>query len=123
MEEQEILQTEIGTKEKEKLEPAVVKIVKLRIEHIEKAKSQKVIFEVKHPGREKNVNLSSVSYLVGKELVTYGTWINFDDDNKIQKGSALAVLLNHLEINKLADIVGKTIDTTLEGRYLCFKAY
>jgi len=123
MEEQGILEAEIGTTEKEKLEPGKVKIVNLKIQHIEKAKSQKVVFEVEYPGRKEHLNLSSVSYLLGKELVTYGTWLNLDVEDKIQMGSPLAVLMNHLGVSKLSEIKGKEIDTTLEGRYLCFKAY
>lgn len=125
METQDKLNIEIGTTETEKttLKPARVKIVKVSVETVEKAKSDKVKFEVKHPDKTETINISSVAYLDGREVVVSGTWFNTDKEGKIQKCSALAVLLKKLEAKTLKYAEGKDIDTELDGKYLCFKAY
>ena len=125
MEEQEKLEAEIGTIEEEKisLKPAKVKIVDVKIETIEKAKSDKAAFEVKHPDRDETIKISSVAYLSGREVVVSGTWYNLDKENKIKKGSALAVLMNKLQVKKLTEAKDKEIETELDGKYLVFKAY
>jgi len=126
MEAQEILKTPIGTIEPEKktLKPAKVMIVNVSIEHIEKAKADKAVFKVKHPDKEETVNISSVSFLDEREIITVGTWINMDNKNKLQKGSGTARLLNKIGVQSLQEAQGKEIDTELDERgYLCFKAY
>ena len=126
MEEQKtILETEIGTIEKEmtQLEPKNVKIVRILVENIEKAKSDKVIFECEHPDAEKTIKISSVSYIEGNQVATTGTWVNLDKDNKIQKGSALALLMNWAKVEKVTAMANQDMVTCLEGKYLAFKAY
>lgn len=125
METQEELTTEIGTTEKERqiLKPKRVKIVSVKIEAIEKASSKKLVCEVKHPDREETFMMSSVAYLQDKQVVTKGLWFNKDKEGKIQKGSGLAVFLERVGVKTISSLVGKEIDTDLEGNYLCFKAY
>jgi hypothetical protein len=126
MEEQEILSKEIGTKEpeKKKLEPAKVKIVKVRVENIEKAKSFKAIFECKHPGSETPISLSAVSFLDGKIVKTVGTWINVDEDNKLQKGTGTTKLMERIGATTLNGCIDKEADTEIDySGYLVFKAY
>lgn len=126
MDEQEILGVEIGTKEpeKKKLKPAKVKIVKVMIEKIEKAKSSKAVFECKHPDSDSPLNISAVSFLRDKSVTTVGTWINLDEENKLQKGTGTTVLMEKLGINRLTDCMGKEIDTEADNQgYLVFKAY
>ena len=123
MDSQEELKLGIGNIEPEKvsLKPALVKIVNVKIETLSKAK--KVSFEVKHPAKEETIKISSVAYLVGREVKVTGTWLNLDRENKIQKGSALAVLLNKLSVLTIEQVIGKEIETELDDKYLCFKAY
>jgi len=119
-------QTEIGTiePEKQKLMPAKVKIVNYEIKAIEKARADKAIFEVKHPDKEETIHISAVAYLESKQVTTAGTWLNLDKENKIYKGSALAVLLKKLEAKNLDETKGKECDTEMDDNsYLCFKAY
>lgn len=125
MEEQQELNTPIGTTEPEKqtLEAKKVKIVNAKIVQIEKAKSKKVTVEVKHPDKEETFHISSVAYLEGKQVVTKGLWFNTDKEGKIQKGSALATFLNKVGAETIAALNGKEVDTELDGNYLCFKAY
>lgn len=117
------LQIGIGSIEPERvsLKPAKVKIVKATIEPTKKSK--KVVFEVKHPDREETIHISSVAYIVEREVKVSGTWLNLDKENKLQKGSALVVLLQRLGAATVEASAGKEIDTELDGNYLCFKAY
>ena len=126
METQEELTTEVGTTEQEKqiLKPKRVKIVNVRVIAVEKARSgKKLAVEVKHPDREETFTMSSVAYLQDKQVVTKGLWFNKDKDGKIQKGSALAVFLDKTGVKTISSLVGKEVDTDLDGNYLCFKAY
>ena len=124
MEDQEKLNKKIGTKEQEKLEPANVKIEKVRIELVEKAKSDKVICSVKHPNKEELIEISAVKYEKAGKLVSIGLWYNEDSDKLIVKGSALAILLNFLKVETVKEIEGKEVMTTLDDKgYLVIKAY
>ena len=127
MEEQEILNLETGTKEIQALKPAKVKIVKVRVSDIEIGSkiNKKVICEVKHPDREETIEISSVKIERTKgKLQVSGLWVNLDEDNKIRKGSALAIFKDFYGAKTLKELEGKEADTTEdEGGYLCFKAY
>lgn len=123
----EILDLQIGNIEmekKKKLEPAKVKIVKVIIETIEKAKANKAIFEVKHPSSEDTIKISAVSVLQDKKIKTIGTWISTDKENNLQKGTALAVFLDKIGVKSLRESIGKEINTeSNEDGYLVFIAY
>ena len=125
METQNELELEIGNIEIERqtLKPTKVMIVKVEIVDVEKAKSKKVNVEVKHPDKEETINLSSVAYLDGKQVVNKGLWFNKDKEGNIQKGSALSVFLNRMNVKNLKELEGKEAETDLDGKYLCFKAY
>jgi len=116
----------IGTKEteKQKLKPAKVKIVNYLIEQVEKAKSNKVKFECEHPDKDEHIFISSASCLSNKQVITTGTWLNYDDDGLIVKQSQLATLMRFLGANTLNETKDKFCDTELDDKgYLCFKAY
>jgi hypothetical protein len=125
METQEELTTEIGTAEPERqmLKPKRVKIVSVKIVVVEKAKSKKIVCEVKHPDREEVFSMSSVAYLLDKQIVNKGLWFNKDKEGKIQKNSALAVFLEKMGVKTISSLAGKEADTEMDGNYLCFKAY
>jgi hypothetical protein len=123
MEQQAELEIGLGTQEPEKisLKPTKVKIVSVKIEPT--TKSKKAVFECKHPDREETIHLSSVAYLIDRAVKVAGTWYNLDKEGKIQKGSALYVLLTKIDASTIAAAVGKEVDTELDNKYLCFKAY
>lgn len=125
MEEQTELDKGIGNIEPsmETLKPAEVKIVSVRLE--DTSKSKKVAFEVKHPDKEETIKISSVAYLDGDNVKISGTWWNLDKEENIQKGSALAILLQKIGVNKPKDAEGHSIQTRLDKqeKYLVFKAY
>lgn len=118
----------IGNKENVKLKPAKVKILGYKIE-MQKDKDkkdvgEKVTFTCHHPDKTESIELSSVSYRIGKEFKTSGLWFKLDEDGLIPKQSALAQLLVFLKVTNLDDTTGKDADTELDDKgYLCFKAY
>ena len=124
MEEQNILNTETGTKESVSLTPKVVKIVKLEVRKVGEKGNQKLVCSVKHPDKEELIDISAVKYESKGKLVSTGLWINLDEDRKIRKGSALAEFMKHLNISKPSELEGKDINTAEDEKgYLCFKAY
>jgi len=123
---QKELETEIGTIEMEKktLEPKKVKIVDVKVISVGEKKSKKVNCMVEHEDyKDGTISLSSVSYLKDKKVVNSGLWFNLDSQENIQKGSALSVFLSKVGVKTLKELIGKEVDTELEGNYLCFKAY
>jgi len=118
----------IGNRENVSLKPATVKILGYKIE-MQKDKNDKDVGEkvsviCKHPDKEEQIEISSVSYRKGKEIKTSGLWFKLDQDELIPKQSALANLLNSLNVKNLDDLVGKDALTELDDKnYLCFKAY
>ena len=126
MEEQDILKTETGTKEMVTLKPEKVKIVKVEVQEVDiKGKmNRKVSCSVKHPSKEELINLSAVKYEKANKLQVTGLWVNFDEDNKIRKGSALADFIKFLDVNTPIELEGKEVMTTNDDKgYLCFKGY
>jgi len=124
VENQEKLNKKIGTKEQEKLEPANVKIEKVRVETVEKAKSEKIVCSVKHPSKEELIDISAVKFEKAGKLISVGLWYNEDSDKLIAKNSALAILLNFIKVETAKELEGKEIMTTEDEKgYLVFKAY
>lgn len=124
MENQEKLEKGVGDKEVEKLKASVVKIIGARIEYVEKAKSDKVIFIVKHPDQDDTIELSSAKIQIKDKLKVYGLWYKEDEDGKIQKGSTLAQVLGHLNAASVKDCEGKDMDTVEDDTgYLTLRAY
>lgn len=131
MEQQDILNTEIGTIEFSSLKPAKVKIIGVRVEEMfsgtnkEKKVGDKLVCSIKHPDSKDPAEISSLKYeSKGGKLKTSGLWVSKDADGKLQKGSALTIFLAHLNAKKMADVIDKECDTVLdENGYLCFKVY
>ena len=123
MESQAELKIGIGNIEPEKvsLKPMKVKIVSVAIEDTKKAR--KVVFEVSHPEAKETIHLSSVAYLFDRMVKVTGTWLNLDKEGKLQKGSALVILLQKLGVKTIEESIGKECDTELDKGYLVFKVY
>jgi len=124
METQNVLETGIGTKEVESLKAGTVKVIEVKVENVPAAKGDKVIFTVAHPDRPEPIQISSVRYMMHDAVKTSGTWIKMDEDNLLQKGSALTKLLSFNKVGTVKELVGKDIATELDVKgYLAFKAY
>ncbi len=126
METQEKLEKEVGTKEAEILKPAKVKVEKVNLVEVKFGNQvrEKLVCAVKHPDREEPIEISKVKYQKKDKLQTSGLWYKEDEDSLIQKGTALAELLNFTGSGNIKSLIGKEIDTVAdEEGYLCFKAY
>lgn len=123
METQDKLNTTIGDKEPEKMKAEDVVITKVEIENVAKF-GDKVVFTCQHPSREEPLKLSKVKYVKSNKIETSGTWYKEDEDGKIFKVSALAILMNFYQVSSLKDFVNKVFKTELEDSgYLVIKAY
>lgn len=124
-EKQKELEKGVGTIDPERntLDAKKVKIVKVTIEEVGEKKNKKIVCKVEHPDAEDVISISSVAILQDKKIVNIGLWFNLDKEDNIQKGSALATFLNHAGSSNILELEGKEVDTELNGKYLCFKAY
>lgn len=132
METQARLDKKIGTKELQVLKPAKVKIAGVRLDTktIKKSRTSKevdiVVLVCKHPEREEPIEISKVKLVKGNTVRTYGLWYDEDADGLIQKGSAIAELLERCSAQSLKELESKEVDTTTESdssNYLVIKAY
>ena len=125
METQQELNKVIGTIEPEKkeaLEPKKVKIVKVSVR--ETKKGSILNCEVEYPGRQDNIKISSVAYIKDKQVINSGLWFTLDKEENLQKGSALVIFLNSVQVKTPKELEGKEVETELDQeKWLCFKAY
>jgi len=117
----------VGTKESVALEPKNVLIQQAKIEEVKNKENKRIGDKVnlicKHPDKEEPITISSVKYEKGDQIKASGIWFNKDDEGKIQKGSALAIMLEHLKCSNIKELENKEVGTTLDKGYLCVKAY
>ena len=114
----------IGTQEKQSLKPIKLKITNVEIKEVGDKKSEILKCLVKHPDKEEPIEISQVKYENNKELKITALWMNLDDDGEIQKGSAVATLLETAGAKTPKELIGKELDTVLdEKNFLAFKAY
>jgi hypothetical protein len=101
-----------------------VKIVKARVETVGDKDAKKVICEVLHPDIGDTIQISSAKVEKNGKLVVGGLWFNLDEDNKIRKGSHLALFLNVMGAKNVKELEGKSCRTIEdETGYLVFKGY
>lgn len=120
--------TPIGNTPTQKLEAKKCIIENVEIELVEKAKSNKAVFELNHPDKEEPIKISSVALLRQKkdkkEIVNVATWCNLDKEGKLQMDSSIALLLKFYNANNLTEMIGKEVQTEIgTDGYLSLKAY
>lgn len=121
---QQELDLEVGTKMHAKLEPQLVHIESVEVKPVGNKNAKKVVCSCKHPDTIELISLSTVQYREKNTIKESGLWVNKDNEGKLQKGSALANMLEKLGCQKLGDLVGKDIATDLDTKgYLAFKIY
>lgn len=120
----DLLNTGVGTKEQPKLTASPVTIKEMEVRPVGENNYLKLALKVKHPNREDLLEISGIKYENSEELKEVGLWVKYDDDGNIQKGSPVAVLLNHCGVSVPAELKEKEIQTA-EGKkgYLVVKAY
>ena len=120
MENQDLMNKKIGTKELPKLEAKDIEVQGV------KDKNKITILMCKHPDSEKVIDITKIKLLRNDKAKVVGLWASTDEDGNIQKGSALSELLNFAKVETLADLTGKTLPTIEESKessYLCIKGY
>jgi len=121
---EDILTKPIGDKEIKKLEASKVKVIHANIEEKGEKKTKLLVLECKHPQQEEHITLSKVQFIENKLVKTIGLWINLDEDENIQKGSALARFMKWNALLQLTDLKDKELETVLDEKgYLVIKAY
>lgn len=81
---------------------------------------------IKHPDKEEPISISKLKTLMKDKIICRSLWVQLDEEEKIQKSSAIDDLLKYFKVESLNDAVGKTIDTVMESddsNFLCLKAY
>ncbi|MBD3253141.1 hypothetical protein GF386_05390 [Candidatus Pacearchaeota archaeon] len=123
------LDKKVGTKERQILKPAKVKVVGVRLDPKTTKKNKETEIAVlicKHPEREEPIEIGKVKLVKGNTVKVSGLWYDEDDDGFIQKGSAIAELLSFYSVENLKALEGKEIDTAKESdssNYLVIKCY
>lgn len=128
MEDQNLKTTKVGNVASEKLKNVPCEVLHVEIELIEKAKTNKAVFYLKHPDKEEEIKISNVTLMRQKkgkkEIVNVATWISLDKNSELQMDSALAALLKYYSATNLMEMVGKTVQTDVDEQgYLTIKAY
>lgn len=122
------LKKPVGDIEVEKLEAKKITVLSVTIE-TQKKKTGEVVgemahFKCKHPDKDDPIDVSKVQYLKNKKVTESGLWYGEDKEGNIQKGSALAQVINHYKAKDLESFVGQELETELnESGYLSIKAY
>jgi len=79
---------------------------------------------VKHPDATDLIEISGVKYTSKDKIKTSGLWIKLDKDRKLPYKSAVASLLRHFGISKVAGLKGAKLPTIEDDNgYLAIKAY
>lgn len=132
METQDILNMETGEKEMASLKPATVEIKDVTVKEIGEKKFKKISCLVEHPGCKDIVEISSAKYEKKGKLKVSGLWVKYEekeegkeeDPTRLQKGSALTILLGFAMAKTPKELEGKKVETVLDDNgFLCFKAY
>jgi len=126
MENQDLMNKKIGTKEIPKLEAKDIEVQGVKVDEVGKDKNKITILMCKHPDSDKVIDITKIKLLRNDKAKVVGLWASTDEDGNIQKGSALSELLNFAKVETLADLTGKilpTIEESKESSYLCIKGY
>lgn len=127
-----LLNRKVGNIEQQKntLTPAQITIVGI-VEKDEKPNGEKYklpLIQVmcKHPEKEEPIAISKVKILTDDKVITKTLWAVLDDEDNIQKGSAIDDILKFADVDCLANLDGKKINTVVESKdssFLCLKLF
>jgi hypothetical protein len=133
---EDIFNKKVGNKEHKSLDAKPVVVLGFVVEPVVGKKDgknagkevgKKLVVLCKHPDREESVKISTIMSLVTsgnkKEVKSDTIWVNLDEDGNLQKGSGIATICQRYKVETLNDLVGKTVETELEGKFLTIKAY
>ncbi len=123
---EELLNKKTGNKEIPKLEAKEVEIQGVRVDEVGDKKNKIVVLICKHPDKEEMIELTKIKLLKNDKAKVVGLWYSEDEDENIQKGSALSELLVVAATETPNELIGKVLPTIQESKdsqYLCIKGY
>ncbi len=128
---EDLLSKKVGDLEIERLAAKNVVVKDISIQDQTKKDTGKVVgkiahFMCKHPDKEELIDMSKVLYRKTEEgaVKESGLWYGEDKEKNIQKGSALAILMNYRNVTTLKELENQELETKAnEAGFLCFKAY
>jgi len=124
MNQEELFKKPIGNKDPKKLEAKKVQVVHAEIVEKGEKKNKLLVLSVKHPDQEDLLDLTKIQFIDGKNVKTVGLWVSLDEDDNIQKGSALAKLMNFYKLESLMQLKDLELNTTFDEKgYLVIKGY
>ncbi|KKM82129.1 hypothetical protein LCGC14_1322780 [marine sediment metagenome] len=129
MEQQDLLNKKVGTKEMAKLEAKEVEVQGLRVD--DKSKEGKkyaplLVLICKHPDKEQTIEITKIKLLQDEKTRVVGLWVQEDSEGNIQKGCSVHKLLETAKVGSPSELEGKklpTIKQSDESAYLCIKGY
>lgn len=129
MEQHDLLNKKVGTKELPKLEARDIVVQGLRVD--DKSKEGKkvsplLVLICKHPDKEETIELTKIKVLKNEKTKVVGLWVQEDLEGNLQKGSALHDLLKIAKVETIAELEGKSLPTIKQSEdsaYLCIKGY
>ena len=123
---EELLNKKTGNKEIPKLEAKEVEIQGVRVDEVGEKKTKIVVLICKHPDKKESIELTKIKLLRNDKAKVVGLWYSEDEDENIQKGSALSELLIVAATETPNELIGKVLPTIQESKdsqYLCIKGY
>lgn len=130
--EEDLFSKGIGNKEIESLKPKPVvfqgKLIesvigKVGSKNAGKEVGKKLVLLCKHPDKEEPIKISAIRFVNGNAVKVSTLWVRLDEDEKIQKGSTIAILLDKYKVSNINELEGKTLETELDGQFLVIKGY
>ncbi len=106
MENQDLMNKKVGTKETPKLEAKDIEVQGARVDEVGEKKNKIVVLMCKHPDKEEVIDLSKIKLLRNDKAKVVGLWASTDEDGNIQKSSALSELLKVAGVETLKDLTG-----------------
>lgn len=123
------LETQIGTKEQQKLSAGSVVVKEITIEAPkEGSKARLVVFHCQHPDRDDLIKISNVKVKIvqgNNETIKKDTlWWNTDEEENIRKNSRVADVMRFYNKKTLKSFETTSVNTEQDASgFLCIKAY
>ena len=129
MEQQDILNKPIGSRELPKLEAKEIEVQGVRVDEKDtrgNKKAQLLVLICKHPDKDDVIEMTKIKVLKDEKARVIGLWVQMDADDNIQKDSAIHKLLGIAGVDIIGELTGKKLPTVKQSddsAYLCIKGY
>lgn len=126
MEQQDLLNTKVGTKELPKLEAKDITVLGVKVEEKGEKKNPIFVLMCKHPDKPEPIDMTKIKVLRNDKAKVIGLWVQKDTDGNIQKGSAMDDVLKLAKVETPSELTGTVFSTVYqaeEGSFICLKGY